>query len=253
MSNIQYLEQIDEMWYRKMFSLAKSAPKEGMYIESGKMPIRFIIMTRRLPCFHNILHKNEDELLNRFLFAQQVWTGKKDWICQVRKNMTEIGSNLTDQEIEKMSYEEFKNKVKLKVRLFAIKYLKKLQHSHSKTKELVLEDFSPASYLMSPFLNKEEVQLLYKLRNYMIDVKQNFGSYHKENMWCKTCYLFQDTQKHLLQCPPIIEKLKNLIDFNSVNHGMIFDSNENQVKIVKVFSMILNTRQNIIDELRNPP
>ena len=42
------LEQIDEMWIRKMFSLAKSAPKEGIYIESEKMLIRFILMIRGL-------------------------------------------------------------------------------------------------------------------------------------------------------------------------------------------------------------
>ena len=81
------LEQIDEMWFRKLFSLAKSAPKEGLYMECGKMPIRFIVMMRRILYLWNILQRNEDELVNRFLSAQQIWTSKKDWIQQVRKNM----------------------------------------------------------------------------------------------------------------------------------------------------------------------
>ena len=180
------LELIDEMWYRKLFNLPTSSPKEGMYIESGKMPIRFIVMMRRLMYYWHVLHKDEDELLHRFMSAQKIWTGRTDWITQVRKNMTDIELNLTDEQISKMSSDEYKRQIKSKIQIFAIKYIKKLQHSHSKTRELVLDGFSPAKYLVSPFLSKEQVQLLYKLRNYMTDVKQNFGSIHRENMWCRT-------------------------------------------------------------------
>ena len=127
---ISKLEQIDEMWMRKLFSLAKSAPKEGIYIESGKMPIRFIVMIRRLMYFWHVLHKNENELVNRFLSAQQIWTGRNDWISQVRKNISEINLKLTDKQITDMKNEEFKKQVKTKVELFAIRYLKKMQSKH---------------------------------------------------------------------------------------------------------------------------
>ena len=110
------LEQIDEMWLRKLFSLAKSAPKEGLYMECGKMPIRFVVMMRRILYLWNILHRDEDELVNRFLSAQQIWTSKKDWIQQVKKNIKEINVDLTDNQIMAMSYEAFKKKSKSKLR-----------------------------------------------------------------------------------------------------------------------------------------
>ena len=249
---ISKLEQIDEMWMRKLFSLAKSAPKEGIYIESGKMPIRFIVMIRRLMYFWHVLHRNENELVNRFLSAQQIWTGRNDWISQVRKNMAEINLKLTDKQITDMKNEEFKKQVKTKVELFAIRYLKKLQSKHSKTSDLVFESFTPAKYLVSPYLSKDLVQLLYKLRNYMVDVKQNFGSLYRENMWCRTCFLFVESQRHLLQCSAIIEKIRKIVDIRNVHYEMLFDEAK-QVEITRIFSLILKTRKQIIDETRNPP
>ena len=103
------------MWMRKPFSLAKSAPKEGLYIESGKLPIRFLVMTRRIMYFWHILQTEDDELIQRFMSAQQIWTGKNDWVAQVKKNLTEIKLNLTDVQIIALSNEEFKRKVKHKV------------------------------------------------------------------------------------------------------------------------------------------
>ena len=205
---ISKLEQIDEMWMSKLFCLAKSAPKEGIYIETGKMPIRFIVMIRRLMYFWHVLNKNENELVNRFLSAQQIWTGSQDWISQVRKNMSEINLKLTDKQITEMKNEDFKKLVKTRVEIFAISYLKKLQSKHSKTSDLVFESFTPAKYLVSPYLSKDLVQLLYKLRNCMVDVKQNFGSMYRENMWCRTCFLLVESQRHLLQCSAIKEKIK---------------------------------------------
>ena len=58
---------------------------------------------------------------------------------------------------------------------------------------------------MSKNLSVTEVQNLFKLRNQMIDVKQNFHSSNDDNMWCRTCHLFAETQQHLVNCSPIRE------------------------------------------------
>ena len=238
---------------RKLFSLATSAPKEGLYIESGKLPIRFLVMTRRIMYYWHILQREDDELIHRFMSAQQIWTDKNDWVAKVKKNMSEIQLNLTDVQIKALSNEEFKRKVKLKVEIFAYKYVKKLQHSHSKTSELEFDSFCPSEYLVSPYLSKDQVKLLYKLRNYMIDVKLNFGSMHKENPWCRTCFMVKETQQHLLNCPVIIKRLENVINLSSMRHCMLFKEIEKQIEITNVFSVIIETRTKIIEENRNPP
>jgi hypothetical protein len=250
---ISKLEQIDEMLFRKLFSLAQSAPREGMYIECGKMPIRFIVMMRRLMFYWHILHKDESELLYRFMSAQQLSTSPNDWIQQVRKNMSDIKLYLTEAQIKNMSKDVFRSKVKHHIEMSAVKYLNKLKHSHSKTSQLVINGFSPAQYMFSPLLDKEQVKVLYKLRNQMIDVKCNFGSFYKHNMWCRTCFLFPESQQHLLQCSAIVNRMKNVINFSSLKYDMIFDKTENQVKITQAFSLIIKTRLVIIEETRNSP
>ena len=79
-----------------------------MYIECGKMPIRHLVMMRRLMFYWHILHKDEDELLYRFLSAQQLSTSQNDWIHQVRKDMSNIKLYLTDAQITNMTKEVFK-------------------------------------------------------------------------------------------------------------------------------------------------
>ena len=75
---VSKLEKVDEMFFRNLFSLAKSAPKEGMFIECGKMPIRFVIIMRRIMFYWIVLHRDENELLHKFLTAQQLSTSKTD-------------------------------------------------------------------------------------------------------------------------------------------------------------------------------
>ena len=50
------------------------------------------------------------------------------------------------------------------------------------------------------------MQTLFRLKTRMIDVKDNFGSSNTNN---KSCFLFRETQQHLLQFPEIKLRTKN--------------------------------------------
>ena len=113
---ISKLEQIDQMFFRKLLNLPRSAPREGMYIECGKLPVRFILKTRRLMFFWHVLNKDKHEILYKFLSAQQLSSSRTDWIRQVRKDMSEIKLEISDGEIKNMSKEIFKKIVKPKSR-----------------------------------------------------------------------------------------------------------------------------------------
>ena len=146
-----------------------------------------------------------------------------------------------------MSKDQFRNIVLHKVEKLAIEYLVNKRNSHSKTKNLDIKTFTPQEYLLSKNLKISEVQNLYKLRNKMIDVKDNFSSSHTNNKWCKTCFLFSETQQHLVDCPTIRQKLKGLVKFENLTYNMIFGSTKNQEIFAKNYTLILNARQDIID------
>ena len=67
----------------------------------------------------------------------------------------------------------------------------------------------------------------------MIDVKDNFKSTNRNNMWCKTCQLFIETQQHLIDCPEIRIKTKPIMKHNELNYNMISGPIEQQEKLAK--------------------
>ena len=244
---IRKLEQIDEMFFRKLFNLPGSAPRVGMHAECGKIPIRHLIKMRRIMYFWHIMHTDKNELLQRFLSAQELSSSPRDWIIQVRKDMLELKLDLSDEQICKMSKDIFSKYVKRKIEENAVKYLK--ENSGSKTSNLQFKTISREEYLTSKELSIEQVQTLYKLRNRMINIKENNKSSYTENSWCRTCFLFRETQSHLLQCPPIREKLRFMVDFKSMKYDMIFRSLAKQVKIAKAYALIVQTRKDMIEDM----
>ena len=93
----------------------------------------------------------------------------------------------------------------------------------------------------------EEISTLFKLRSRTIDVKDNRESSHRDNMWCRTCQLFPESQQHLFQCSVIRKKFQS-VDFTELNYEMIFGNLENQEKFTKIYHLMLLARNDILDE-----
>ena len=94
--------------------------------------------------------------------------------------------------------------------------------------------------------------LLFKLRSKTLDVKANFPGVNR-SLWCKTCGLFTETQGHLLQCPAIVVHLEYLVGKTSkLEEKFVYGKSEQQETIVKIFSDILDIRENLLKEMNNP-
>ena len=50
------IESIDEMFFRRLLEVPISVPKEGIYMEMGKIPIRFVIKMRRVMYWWHLVH-----------------------------------------------------------------------------------------------------------------------------------------------------------------------------------------------------
>ena len=78
-----------------------------------------------------------------------------------------------------------------------------------------------------------------------VNLKQNFPG-QTRNPWCTSCGLFPETQSHLLQCPEIVPKLGYLHGKTSkLNENLIYGNINQQQMIVKIFSDILEVRENL--------
>ena len=236
------------MFYRMILNVPISVPKESLYIETGKIPIRYIIQTRRLMFWWHMVNLKESEVLFKFFKVQKLKSSKDDWVKQLEKDKKDLNLEMSDQQAKQYSKEQFKNLVKAKVEINAGKQLEGIRMSHSKTENIKFSGFKPAEYFLSKNLTVGEVQTLFKLRTRMVDVKQNFKHGQEENMWCKLCHLFVETQQHLLECPVIRSELKKIINFQELDIGMVTGNISKQEKIAKKYNLILQKRKDLMDD-----
>ena len=88
---------------------------------------------------------------------------------------------------------------------------------------------------------------MFRIRNHMVDVKENFKSNY-ENSWCILCLLFTETQQHLIDCVKIREKFRGIIKFENLKIEMAFQKLEDQEYLAKYYTMILNARTDILSQ-----
>jgi hypothetical protein len=73
------LEQVDKGFWCSLLEIARTVPYELLCLEVGVVPLRFIIMRRRLVYLHRILKEKESSLLHSFLMTQKKSLKRKDW------------------------------------------------------------------------------------------------------------------------------------------------------------------------------
>ena len=78
-----------------------------LYIETGSIPIKFIIKQRRLSYLHHILTRKDTELIKKVYIAQKRKPVKDDWFLTIKKDMDDINLNLSDAEIGEFKKEKF--------------------------------------------------------------------------------------------------------------------------------------------------
>ena len=245
---LRQLEQIDEMFLLQVFCAPKSTPRLNLYIECGRLPLQYVIKTRRMMYYWHILHLDKSELLYKFYVAQKLKANKNDWVTQIIKDKKDLQIEISDEEVARMSKFRFKQLLKDKVNEFATKCFKAIQLKQSKSSKLeISKSIKPAEYLFSKNLCLEEKQTLFKLRSRTIDVKMNQESAYRNKTWCQTCFLFPESQEHIFNCTEIRENMKD-VNINGVNYEMIYGEYEKQEKFVKIYHLMLKVRKDMLNK-----
>jgi hypothetical protein len=194
------LEEVDELLLRKILNAHSKTPKEALYLELGCLPIRFILMSRRIMFLHYLLSLDKDQLLAKFFAAQSKFPVKNDWCLTVQENLKEIKLTLSKDEIKRKSTESFKKIVKKEVGLLAFKTLMSIKDKHSKMKDLNYSNLELQNYLQLPIITKEKAQHLFRFRTRMANFKSNFKNGNTEILCPSPGCVEEDSQQHLLSC-----------------------------------------------------
>ena len=195
-SHVEQLEQCDRFLMRKMFNCVSSTAIEAYYLETNTLPLRFVIIARRLMFYWDILQKPALELVNQVFKAQTLSPVRNDWCLKVDEDLKYCNIGLSESEISSMKKNKFKTLVTEKIHEVAKLYLIKLKNKHSKSDGLSA-DGKVQDYLTSSKLTTEEKQL--HLRTRTFECKANYSSLYNAELACSIC-LEEDNQGHLLRC-----------------------------------------------------
>ena len=246
-SEIEQLEVVDNSLLRRILEAPACTPSPMLYLELGCLPIRYIIMSRRLMYLQYLLQEQEDSLLKTFFMAQMQNPVKGDWILQVRKDLEETEINDTLEDIQKMSIEEFKAKVKTSVKNSALKYLNSEKARMSKIMYISHDALELQPYLSPTVLEVSEAKLLFQLRSRMTNVKVNFRNKYS-NIICPVCDVeaSEDSQQHVFECIEIL-KNKNIVAQDNILYSHIFDKDvEKQGAALRLFKHLWSIRKSIL-------
>ena len=233
------LEQADEGLLRGLINAHCKAPKEFLYLETGALPLKWVIAQRRINYLKNILDRSDDEILKKVFFAQKANPTMGDFVELVGKDLESLG--ITESFVETSSKTGLKKHIKKISKSVALILLKERQLKHTKIKNIEYKTLEIQPYLKSD-MSRREMTMLTALRSQCLKtVRANFKKIYR-NVECPLNCDSDDTQKHLLKCPKIATE-KQLVDIN-----MMYGSVEHQKKIAVLFMKIMRIRKRLIDE-----
>ena len=237
-SQISDLEAVDEELFRNIFPIdqEKAHSKTALelfYLETGSIPIRYILMSRRLNFLWYLVHQKEDSLLHNFFRAQCDDPIKGDWVSQVKEDMKCLSINMSVDDLKLFSKDKFKELVKKHVRAAAFSGLKEIQETHSKSMKLEYKEMMMQGYLspISGMTNKEK-SFAFSARAQMLKgIKNNFRQGQSDIKCSLGCDKTED-QEHLLQCPALSDNEEIQANYNDIY-------SDNMLKIRKITQILM--------------
>ena len=119
------IEAADLDLMRKIFNAHSKTASELFYLETGKIPLRFVVYKRRLMYLWQILTRNDGELIHKVYSVQRLQTTRGDWFQIINEVKEKLAIEKSDEEISSMKKETFKTYIDKKTKVVAFEYLKK--------------------------------------------------------------------------------------------------------------------------------
>ena len=195
------LEQADETLLRNILECPVTTPKEMLYLELNCLPIRYILMKRRLNFLYYILVQKKTSLMYTFFQAQLNDSSKGDWSLTVQEDLNHLGIHSPINELTKIPESAYIKMINDRIERESWKYLNNEKGEHDKVKHIDHSKVEMQDYLSPNCLTNEESKFIFLLRSRMLDVKCNFrGRYQHSNTLCPVCMTAEDSQAHILAC-----------------------------------------------------
>ena len=182
-----------------------------------------------------ILHEDPQSLMYKFFETQSARRYQKDWVSTVLKDIDELDLNLNFDDIKCMKKSSFTDMVKIRIENKTLEYLNHKKAAHTKVLHIKHTQLKMKRYLLPSEAkqNKEESQLIFKLRSQMTNLKMNYKGIY-DSYECEACGLEDESQGHLLECKEIL-KISKEVD-GIPNYDRLFQGTvQEQTSIARIF------------------
>ena len=203
-AQITSLEALDNSLLRGILGAHKGTPKAFLYLETGTMPLRWIIAQRRINYLKHILTRNEEELIKKVFNAQKERPTKGDFVTLVETDLKKLGMTYQEVASETMTPKMLKTALKNNAKSAALGELLQDISKSTKAQNLKYNKLEIQDYLKSDKFSREEASMLTALRSKCVKgIRADFKNMEK----CIHCPLKceennppEDTHEHLLIC-----------------------------------------------------
>ena len=115
-NEVEILEKADKALLRSLINAHSKMPVEALFLETGTIPIRYVLKSRRLCYLKVILQKDSEELVSEIFNAQKADPYEGDYCLLIEKDMKDINMQTSDDEIKSTKEDKYKSKVKTQVK-----------------------------------------------------------------------------------------------------------------------------------------
>ena len=209
--------------------LPNGTPTTILLAETGNIPMKYTIMKKQ------ILHaKRVDSMQTEALIKDINRTGQSEWRKQVNYlaeelNVKEQMPVLSKNSLKKLLQEEIHSKLMDEIeRETEVKT--KIKHWREMKKDIKVG--KRPQYMEK--LTRKQCNAILKARASMLPVKNNFKNGCKKDTQCRYCKTEVETQEHILQkCPEIERKMGNII-YNKIFQEEVEELEKTANFIIKV-------------------
>ena len=169
--DLEALEKPDVISMRKVLSSSGNPCKTFMMLELGILPVKFVIMKKRLQFLHYILNENTTSMIRQVFSALEKDSRKGDFISLTNEDKINLDIELHNTEIQTMSKWKWKSYIKKKVKSAALKSLVYENSSMKKTRNINFSSLDMSQYLREN-VKLSLTKIVFSLRSKTIDIKE---------------------------------------------------------------------------------
>ena len=240
-ADLTKLTMPDTMLQRQLLSVSGNPSKMFMCLELGVIPVKYVIIEKRLNMLHHILNESTSSTMRQVYEVLKCDSRKGDFYSLVKQDMLKLEINLEDKDIRNYSEAQWKLFVKHAIKTSVFQYLSSENSKLENTKQIKFEALKTSEYLLDN-RNTSLSKIIFSLRSKTYDIKTWQPWKYFDNL-CVICELKAETMEHFLTC----ESYGNIAQER--NWKTIFESDiEIQFDIAKVVKRRQKARKQFIDK-----